>query len=181
MNPPADGLQQSPAAAEASAASPSPPETGGATSVNQFFVQKSRTRTAPVTICDAPVGKKNKTSWVWQVMQEFAPPINNKNVRCIVMVLKNAVYRAICLPQCWDTVTKYHLKNRGVGNRTIRYRRLRYRIPHRLRHCLFRQPHEPVIRTNGSSGTELDYCRGIVSSAGSHDDLSPAHVPRYSG
>ena len=48
------------------------------------------------------------------------------------------IYSAICLPQCWDTVTKYHLKNRGVGNRAIiyrrlRYRRLRYRIPHRLK------------------------------------------------
>ena len=64
MDPPADRPQQSPVAAEASAASPSPPETGGATSMNQFFVQKSRTRTATVTICDAPVGKKKKTSWV---------------------------------------------------------------------------------------------------------------------
>ena len=92
MDPPADGLKQSPVAAEASAASPSPPETGGATSVKQFFIQKSRTTTAKVTICDAPVGKK-KTSWVWQLMQEFAPPINNKNVRCIVMVLKNGVQK----------------------------------------------------------------------------------------
>ena len=91
MDPPADGLQQSPVAAEVSAAST--PETGGATSVNQFFVQKSRTRTATVTICDAPVGKEKKTSWVWQVMQEFGLPINNKNVRCIVMVLKNRVHK----------------------------------------------------------------------------------------
>ena len=42
-------------------------------------------------------------------------------------------YRAICLQQCWDTVTKYHSKNRGVGNRTIIYRKLRYRIPYRLK------------------------------------------------
>ena len=25
-------------------------------------------------------------------------------------------------------------------------------------HCLFRQPHKPIIRTNGSSRTKLDYC-----------------------
>ena len=101
MDPPADRLQQSPAAAEASAASPSPLETGGATSVNQFFVQTSRTKTATVTIYDAPAGKKKKTSWVWQVMQEFAPPINNKNVRCIVMVLKNGVHKHCGALQRW--------------------------------------------------------------------------------
>ena len=43
------------------------------------------------------------------------------------------IYRAICLSQCWDTVTRYHLKNRGVGKRTIRYRKLRYHIPYRLK------------------------------------------------
>ena len=101
MDPSADGLQQSPPAAEASAASPSPLETGGATSVNQLLVQKSRTKTATVKICDAPVGKKMKTSWVWQVMQEFAPPINNKNVRCIVMVLKNGVQKQCGALQRW--------------------------------------------------------------------------------
>ena len=101
MDTPADGLQQSPAAAEASAASPSPLETGGATSVNQFFVKNSRTKTATVTICDAPVGKKKKTSWVWQVVQEFAPPINNKNVRCIVMGLKNGVQKQCGALQRW--------------------------------------------------------------------------------
>ena len=65
--------------------------------MNQFFVQTSRTKTATVTICDAPVGKKKKTSWVWHVMQEFAPPINNKNVRCIVMRGFTAVG-----PERWD-------------------------------------------------------------------------------
>ena len=49
------------------------------------------------------------------------------------LILRSTIYPAICLPQCWHTVTKYHLKNRGVGKRTIRYRRLRYHIPHRLK------------------------------------------------
>ena len=40
--------------------------------------------------------------------------------------------RVVETPYCWR-LTKYHLKNRGVGNRTTRYRRLRYRIPHRLK------------------------------------------------
>ena len=40
--------------------------------------------------------------------------------------------RVVETPYCWR-LTKHHLKNRGVGNRTIRYRRLRYRIPHSLK------------------------------------------------
>jgi hypothetical protein len=70
--------------------------------VKQVCVQKSgKTKIATVTICDAPVGKKKKTSWVWQVMQEFAPPISNKNVRCIVMVLKNGVKKQCGALQRW--------------------------------------------------------------------------------
>ena len=40
--------------------------------------------------------------------------------------------RVVETPYCWR-LTKHHLKNRGVGNCTIRYRRLRYRILHRLK------------------------------------------------
>ena len=43
-------------------------------------------------------------------------------------------------PYCWR-LTKYHLKNRGVGNCTIRYRRLRYRILHRLKNRRTPQPY----------------------------------------
>ena len=47
---------------------------------------------------------------------------------CLPRIKTVTIYRAICLPQFWDTV-----KNRGVGNRTIRYRRLRYHIPYHLK------------------------------------------------
>ena len=40
--------------------------------------------------------------------------------------------RVVETPYCWR-LTKYHLTNRGEGNCTIRYRRLRYRILHRLK------------------------------------------------
>ena len=45
--------------------------------------QKKR-NLATVTIVDPPKGKRKRKSWVWKVVQQFAPPIGKCSVRCSV-------------------------------------------------------------------------------------------------
>ena len=52
-----------------------------------------RTGSAPqtsavVTIVQPKSGKQQRSSWVWQAMQEFSPAVHGKNVRCVVEVTR---------------------------------------------------------------------------------------------
>ena len=49
-----------------------------------IFVQEhgqKKRNLAEVTIVDPPTGKRKRNSWVWKVMQQFAPPIEKYVVR----------------------------------------------------------------------------------------------------
>ena len=39
-----------------------------------------------VAIVDRPMGKKNKSSWVWKVMRQLPPPTGKCSVRCTVEI-----------------------------------------------------------------------------------------------
>ena len=49
------------------------------------------TTTAVVKVVQPKAGKQQKSSWVWKAMQEFKPPMNGKNVRCVIEVTKKGV------------------------------------------------------------------------------------------
>jgi hypothetical protein len=88
---------------QAASASATPVEIGGSGAVNPSTadggpaagstatVRNKVGRPIKVTIVAAPAGKKSKVSWVWQLMRQFTPPVNSKNVFCAVEVLRRGV------------------------------------------------------------------------------------------
>ena len=80
---------------------------------------------ATVTIIDPPTGIRKKNSWVWKVMQQFAPPIGKCSVRCSVEFSvfldpgRKRVSEADCIDDCNAYFTRWQFrtpKSSGIAS-----------------------------------------------------------------